>query len=384
MPSDDKLLAKLNAAVAAHNEAETKVATAQVELVSWAKAVGLLLLEAKELHPAVKDFEAFLKKVKGLKLSRAYDCIAIAGGRKTVEEIRQATRDRVARHRAAKKEKLPGAPPAPAPAPGPPTLSVTVTEKAAKASARGLTEFTVACRPVAPANHSRSRPPEGARACGGIDEPQTQSGGRVMADRNSIIDKIKALLAKTTANGATEAEMLSALDKAYAWMDAYEITDADVQETRDEAAILHAEPPDLKDPHSLKWRLLSGVAKFCGVRIFRTTHQTGLKCIGMPSDVQFAMWLLDTLADFVFAELYAHLIGCLAPRSERRIIIRSFTATCCERINERLIALVERSQGGADQQRPRIGDRQRRSDQGVHERARHPPALKRRTCIFEC
>ena len=47
-----------------------------------------------------------------------------------------------------------------------------------------------------------------------------------MADRNSIIDKIKALLAKTTVNGATEAEMLSALDKASAMMDAYDITDA--------------------------------------------------------------------------------------------------------------------------------------------------------------
>ena len=34
-----------------------------------------------------------------------------------------------------------------------------------------------------------------------------------MADRNSIIEKIKALLAKTVENGATEAEMLSALDK---------------------------------------------------------------------------------------------------------------------------------------------------------------------------
>jgi hypothetical protein len=37
-----------------------------------------------------------------------------------------------------------------------------------------------------------------------------------MTDRTSIIEKIKALLAKTTANGATEAEMLSALDKASA------------------------------------------------------------------------------------------------------------------------------------------------------------------------
>ena len=70
-----------------------------------------------------------------------------------------------------------------------------------------------------------------------------------MADRNSIIEKIKALLAKTTANGATEAEMMSALDKASAMMDAYDITDADVQVAKDEAAMLHAEPPDLKDPH---------------------------------------------------------------------------------------------------------------------------------------
>jgi hypothetical protein len=63
----------------------------------------------------------------------------------------------------------------------------------------------------------------------------------------------------------------------------------------------------------------------------------------MPSDVQFAMWLLDSLADFVFAELYAHLVGCLAPQSERRVIIRSFTAACCERISVRLVALVARS-----------------------------------------
>jgi hypothetical protein len=59
-----------------------------------------------------------------------------------------------------------------------------------------------------------------------------------MADRNSIIEKIKALLAKTTANGATEAEMLSALDKASAMMDAYDITNDDARIARDEAAML--------------------------------------------------------------------------------------------------------------------------------------------------
>ena len=164
-----------------------------------------------------------------------------------------------------------------------------------------------------------------------------------MADRNGIIEKIKALLAKTTANGATEAEMMSALDKASAMMDAYDITDADVQVAKDEAAMLHADPPDLKDPHKIKWRLSYAISKFCNVQIFRSRHETGLQYIGMPSDVQFAMWLLDSLADFVFAELYAHLIGCLAPKSERRIIMRSFVEACCDRITDRLLELVERS-----------------------------------------
>src|SRR5215472_9557787 len=164
-----------------------------------------------------------------------------------------------------------------------------------------------------------------------------------MADRNSIIDKVKALLSKTTENGATEAEMLAALDKAAAMRDAYDITDEELQVAKDEAAMLHADPPDLKDPHKIKWRLSYAVAQFCGVQIYRARHETGLKCIGMSSDVQFAMWLLDSLADFAFAELYSHLIGCLAPKSERRVIMRSFTEACCARITDRLLALVERS-----------------------------------------
>jgi Protein of unknown function (DUF2786) len=164
-----------------------------------------------------------------------------------------------------------------------------------------------------------------------------------MADRDKIIEKIKALLSKTKENGATEHEMMSALDKAAAMMDAYDISAEDVQLTKDEAVTLHADPPDLKDPHGIKWRLTYQVGVFCNVQIYRSSHETGLKCIGMPSDVQFAMWLLDTLADFVFGELYGHLIGCCAPKNERRVIIRSFVEACCERINNRIAELVERS-----------------------------------------
>jgi hypothetical protein len=125
------LLSKLNKAVAAANEAKTNVTTAQAELVSRSKTVGLLLLEAKKLHPAVKDFDVFLKRVDGLKLSRAYDCMRIAGGRATDEEIREEARERKQKSRA--KKKLPTPTPAPRPKPEPLKLSVTnppVTESA--------------------------------------------------------------------------------------------------------------------------------------------------------------------------------------------------------------------------------------------------------------
>jgi hypothetical protein len=165
-PTDDAtLLTKIKEAVAAANEAEKTVTTAQAELVSRSKAVGLLLLEAKKLHPTKKDFEAFLERVDGLKLSRAYDLLRLAGGRVTDEQLKKETRDRVKKHRA---KKLPK--PAPAlkkaqPEPEPKSESVTsddVTDSAEantekhkpekpdadeKAeSARCLAEFTFACR----------------------------------------------------------------------------------------------------------------------------------------------------------------------------------------------------------------------------------------------
>ena len=164
-----ELLTELNKAVASANEAAT-------EHVSRSKQVGLLLLKAKKLYPAVKDFEAFLKKVQGLQLSRAYDCMRIAGGRTTEDEIRKTTRERVKKHRA---KQLPKAKPVPRPRqepePEPFKLSVTsanVTEiaeasaekrkaqnadldvmaeqKAAKSSAHYLAEFSVACRTYLP------------------------------------------------------------------------------------------------------------------------------------------------------------------------------------------------------------------------------------------
>jgi hypothetical protein len=93
----------------------------------------------------------------------------------------------------------------------------------------------------------------------------------------------------------------------------------------------------------------------------------------MPSDVQFAMWLLDNLADFVFNALMEHLIGCCAPKGERRVITRSFVEACCNRISDRMLELIERSKK-ARTSNGRELCRQGRGDQSLHERARNPPA----------
>jgi hypothetical protein len=97
------LLGKINKAVAAANKAEQTMETAKAELVSRSKTVGLLLLEAKKLHPSVKDFDTFLKRVDGLKLSRAYDLLRLAGGRITDEELKKDARERKQKSRARKK-----------------------------------------------------------------------------------------------------------------------------------------------------------------------------------------------------------------------------------------------------------------------------------------
>lgn len=181
------LLTKLNEAVAAAN-------AAQGELVSRSKAVGLLLLEARKLHPKVADFKAFLGKVNGLKsVSWAYDLMKLAGGRTTEAELRKDAADRQAESRAKKRLAKPEPTPEPTPEPKPkqalldsgrvielgadgfrdvtekPSLPATARqetaeesaerrkaenaelelsaeEKAAKQSAHFLSEFIIACR----------------------------------------------------------------------------------------------------------------------------------------------------------------------------------------------------------------------------------------------
>jgi Protein of unknown function (DUF2786)/Phage integrase family len=113
-------------------------------------------------------------------------------------------------------------------------------------------------------------------------------------NRDNLIEKIRALMSKTVNNGCTEHEALAALDKARALMDAYEVTETELQLTKAETAILRSEPPGSRDPHGIKTSIAVAVSKFCDCRVWKAS--TGLVFCGLPADVRFATWLLDTLA----------------------------------------------------------------------------------------
>jgi Protein of unknown function (DUF2786) len=163
-------------------------------------------------------------------------------------------------------------------------------------------------------------------------------------EREGLLDKIRALLAKTTENGCTEAEALAGLSKARAMMDAYAVSDSELALTKEEKAILRREPPGTKDPHRIKYLLLSSVARFCNCEGWRKTHVRTLVFCGLPSDAQFATWLLDTLTAFVLAELTNFLMDADPGKEDRREAIRSFVAGCTDRIGRRLDDLCKQSE----------------------------------------
>ena len=100
-------LEQLGAEIAARIEAAKK---ARDKAHDHEIAAGLRLIEASEKTGA--DFPTFLQNFcPNLKKSRAYQLIAIAGGKTTVETERTKTAERMRKHRAAKAAAPKAAPP---------------------------------------------------------------------------------------------------------------------------------------------------------------------------------------------------------------------------------------------------------------------------------
>ena len=190
-------------------------------------------------------------------------------------------------------------------------------------------------------------------------------------NREDVARKIKALLAKTAENGATEAEAMAALARARAMMEAHELTDKELSLTKEEKAII-ADDDDASDPHSIKWRLAPGIRQFCNCEIWRRSRKSGggFQFCGLRSDVDFASYLMGHLANFVFDKLTDHLIISLAPPKERRRIAKEFVHGLTDRLSERMVELSKPSLTEF-QQRSRTRHCQERSHCCADEGVRH-------------
>lgn len=162
-----------------------------------------------------------------------------------------------------------------------------------------------------------------------------------MNNRSNLLRKIRALMAKTIDNGCSEAEAMSALSMAQAMMDAYEVTEADLAEVGKESAIKE-EMKDMRDPHHIRSHLTVGISKFTNTKCYRNEFKSQkfkYNFIGLQSDVEFAIWLTETLTMFVQKELKNYIWGndyTSLTQNQKRPIIMGFVLGCCNRINARL------------------------------------------------
>ncbi|MFY9839998.1 MAG: DUF2786 domain-containing protein [Xanthobacteraceae bacterium] len=164
-------------------------------------------------------------------------------------------------------------------------------------------------------------------------------------DRENLLGKIRALLSKTTVAGCTKSEAMAALTKAQAMIDAYEVTDEELALTKEEKAILRK--LEVRDPLFIRRGLMFAVERFTNTEAWYQSisrgHYTRTIC-GLPADVDFAEWLIDSLTLFVQSELAAFLMSFAGTGREEQSAKRSFVMGCIERISGRLAELAKPKQ----------------------------------------
>jgi len=154
----------------------------------------------------------------------------------------------------------------------------------------------------------------------------------------SIINKIRAMLSKTVENGCTEAEAMAALEVAQRMMNEYEVTEDDLKLEGEKAII---EISNMHDTHNIQWKLCYRIAQF--TETYSYGNKKSVKYAGLKGDVDFAVWLSQTLTTFVQAQLKSFMWnnGLTVLRGQaRNRVINSFVIGCCSTINKKLADMV--------------------------------------------
>jgi hypothetical protein len=165
--------------------------------------------------------------------------------------------------------------------------------------------------------------------------------------RDKLLAKMRALMARTVANGCTAAEAMAALDMLQRMKDEHDVDDVDLQ-LGDDPVITEQRQADDRD--RIRESLVMAVGAFCQCRAWSTRHhREQLTFCGLQSEVIFAHWLLDTLADFVKRSLTDFLEATRTPEMPRirRRDTEAFVVGCTTRLCSRLYQLAERAKPAA-------------------------------------
>lgn len=161
--------------------------------------------------------------------------------------------------------------------------------------------------------------------------------------RAALHAKLRALLAKTTEAGCTEAEALAAAALARRLMDTHNVEMADLAEVEDwttesvPGECWRASRRKGADSISFRREILYGVGKYTDTHIWYENKADILHVTGRESDALFARWLLEALSAFALRAWGAYELDrafSSEPFTASRVM---FLAGLARRLTERLL-----------------------------------------------
>lgn len=171
-----------------------------------------------------------------------------------------------------------------------------------------------------------------------------------MSNKQKLAERVRALLAKTQENGATEAEAMAAAEKARELMDKYQIDLGEVGMEAEGVIKAFSDRTHYKTLQ-IKDRLAVMVAAYCDVKVWKNDRLT---FFGLASDAEFATWLLDSLDAHIRRSAVEYMLtarivatGAKMPRWEAE---KAFVLGAISRINQRLNMLTDERKRAMRQQ----------------------------------
>lgn len=153
-------------------------------------------------------------------------------------------------------------------------------------------------------------------------------------NREAAMNLIRALMAKTVANGCTESEALAAAAKVGELLDRYALTFSDFEIKQ--ARCRQREATDRRHDVGL---VADAIARFCSCRFWFEAGR--IQYFGLPLDVVIAAYMTDLCRSAMDAGFRAFLLSAERPQAQDgRTLRKPYMVAMAGRLSERIEALA--------------------------------------------